>query len=1209
MRTIDRIATTFRAVLILAILLSATDLLAQDITDCATPDEEEAAMMGGGGGCSDQSMYIPDGSNNYQNTPNLVFRLNYHFIRPTNGSGPFAGDMTPIVTSEVAGMNWFYGNIDPPTLPVTPAAPYIDDSRVRFVLDGIYYHDDDLRYQHYLNATGYQAIPLRNEFGVNITTVINIFYYQNTANTSSYGIGYMNVVGMHNCFPNSAHGLLAHELGHSIGLSHTFSCGSTTCSDDGITDTYHPDCNTGWVSCGVNQNWLNPGPNGCTVQGTGVSNNIMGYNSCRKYLSPMQMGRIHYGSITNPTRRMYVKCTPDAFNPTMVISQSAVWESSKIINSNIELQPGVTLDVRCTLYMSPHVKVIVKQGARLIIDGGVLTSHSGGCHDFWQGIEAWGTTNQHQYPANQPTYQGLVVLKNGAVIEHARNGFTNWKPNDWNSRGGVLQVQGTLNNTGGTFRNCRRAAEFMQYRNFHQSNSSITRDNLSYFTHADFIVDNDYRGGDAFYAHVSMWDVTGIRFSQCDFISNQTSGPGAINQSHKLGKGILSLNASYTVNGQCAISLPLCEYGSGAPEPVCPQVHRRPSRFIGLDHGIEASNSGMAGRTFTVRDSYFENNICGVFSEGVDNAAMLRNIFVVGGRDVANLTDLDMNFQGKHRAVYTHHANAFRVEENDLYPATTPLVQVEGVVVGSTNAYNDQVYKNFSHGMDYGFVAENDCVDWNNPVNTGLSLLCNQNNQNQEEDFWLRSSQSPALNHCVKVFQGSTSKSAGNTFTPTQNGSSSFYNYHNAPQQLPITYFWEAPPRDLNTGAFNTPWVQRHTNISPANSCPTRITCGGSPQVKMAVGPQMEEEQLAYLTLKYVYESLLDGGDFEGLKETIMESWPQDAWELRNELMSKSPYLSVEILKEAGLKNILPHAMYLEVCVANPEATQRDGFVKWVQYEMPNPLPEYMVAQIVASWDQKTWRTSLESAMGWHVGEYQRLNDQVIGAMLNDTVPQPADSVLVRWQLNPSLRARYGEVGVLLEKNDFAAAEALLNGLDQTYRLQEADKQERDDMLALIAVVRTAQAADRSIMQLDSAEVQALEAIAARQPSRAATHARGILCFGYGICTPPVTGETPQPKSQWVRPAAADVAVISALIIHPNPANNWVAFSHTLTGALDRAYLRVRDMQGREVYSTTITSSPGQHIWDARGMAAGTYTVELHNKGTLMEARRVVVRP
>ncbi|MFN3874300.1 MAG: hypothetical protein ACK4L7_00105 [Flavobacteriales bacterium] len=55
------------------------------------------------------------------------------------------------MNAEVNGLNWFYNDIQPPTLPVSPAAQEIPDCRVRFVLYGIYYHDDDARYTYRYN--------------------------------------------------------------------------------------------------------------------------------------------------------------------------------------------------------------------------------------------------------------------------------------------------------------------------------------------------------------------------------------------------------------------------------------------------------------------------------------------------------------------------------------------------------------------------------------------------------------------------------------------------------------------------------------------------------------------------------------------------------------------------------------------------------------------------------------------------------------------------------------------------------------------------------------------------------------------------------------------------------------------------------------------------------------------------------------------------
>lgn len=891
-----------------------------------------------------------------------------------------------------------------------------------------------------------------------------------------------------------------------------------------------------------------------------------------------------------------------------VISGTVAISSERDIASNIRITGGAVCTVTADLRFMPGTKLVVEPGGKLIVDGAKLTSHCGG---FWRGIEAWGTTNQHQFPTNNPTYQGLVVLKNGAVIEHALVGVSCGDPLVKSAQGGVVQVQGTLNDVGATFRNCRVGVEFKKYRNFLPSNSTITKDNNSYFQHTEFIVDDNYRGNDDFDAHARLNKVQGINFIQCDFINSQVSGPNGINSSALLGRGIFSLDASFRVSGQCAELLPACELGSGQPVPVCPDASLRPSRFIGLDHGIRVGSSSTSSFGYSVKDSYFENNVCGIYTDAVNNGSILRNRFVVGGREV-DLTGDDAWFNERHRGIYSYNTNAFKIEENRFSEPSTPFAASEGVVMSNTGAYNNQVYKNTATGMDYGYIAENNNVDYVHPTATGLSFICNQNVQNGEEDLTVRStSGSPGPDHCIKIFQGSTFKSAGNTFTTQQNGSSQYYNYHNAAEVLPITYFWELPPGDLNTTAYNAPYVQRNINPSPHNTCPTRILCGGGTgPVKEALTPQIEQERLAYLNLKYVYESLLDGGDFDELKETIMLSWPQDAWALRNELMAKSPYLSTDILKEAGLKNTLPHAMYLEVCVANPEATQRDGFTKWVQYEMPNPLPEYMVAQIMASWDQKTWRTSLEADMGWHNGEYQRLNDELITTMLSDTVAQPADSLLARWQLNPSLRARFGEVNVLLGNNRFDEAVALLQGLDAEYLLEKQGMQDRNDMLDLIAVIRPVIEGDgRTLMQLEPVELTALEGIATRQPSLASSYARNTLCYGYNVCIPPVTGEASHPKKMLVSLPGTVAAPTPVLIVHPNPASTWVAFSHTLPGKVDQARIRVVDPLGRVVNERAIGTSPGQEVWDTRGTAAGSYTVELYNAGRLVDAEHVVVKP
>lgn len=1176
-------------------------LAAQVDFECATPDGTYPIMMGGGGGCTDESSYTPDATNGWQNTPKLVFKLNYHFIRPTDGSGPYTGDMSSIVSAEVGGLNWFYYDIQPPTIGV-PGTAYISDARVRFELAGIYYHDDDARYNHYLTdlVHPYCGPALRDEFGVDHDRVINIFYYQAT-NAGNYGCGPQSFVNMTNCTPDGAHALLAHELGHVLGLPHTFNCSGSTCgSDDVFTDTFYPDCNTGWQICGLTAPWL---PATCSAVGTGVTNNIMGYNACRKYLSPMQMAHIQELNITQDHKRMYVVCSPHPENPTIIVSQSAVWESSKIINANIEIEPGVVLDVRCTLYMSPHAKIIVKQGGKMIVDGGKLTAHSGGCHNFWPGIEVWGDNENNQFPSNHPTYQGIVILKNGATIEHAREAFILQQNGVWNTFGGVIQA------TDANFVNCRRSTAFASYQNTTPGGSPIG--NRSRFTRCQFIVDDDYRGGTDFYAHVSLWDVSGIVFTACRFINAQTAQSTVFN-SDELGYGIISLDANFTVTGSCDVLYP-CE--SGDLIPPCPPASLDPSEFIGLDHGIHATGSAGSTRTFTVTRSRFENNICGVFTSEVNNFSILRNEFVMGDRDVELTQDAgEDHWMEHHRAIYNYKGIGFRIEENHFsrVPGPDPDLEAEGPVMGYTGAVNCQVYKNTSDGINLGFVAEGNCMDISDPMQTGLGFYCNTNSDNLGRDFVVRKPQNDAitLGQSIKGFQGSPSLSAGNTFTPTQNDPAyEFYNYDNVAEYQAITYFWHDPPGQLNPGSYNTPWVQPYSTISPEHGCPTLIICGGGPAVKSLLSPEIEAAKTAWLSLRYVYKSLLDGGDFEDLRETIMASWPSDAWELRNDLMAHSPFLSVEILFEAAERNILPDAMMLEICLANPEATRQQDFIHWIEFEAPNPLPHYMIEQIMASWDEGTWRTSLEAAIGEQKGAMDRMNDQVIIALLNDSVPEPPDSVLIRWQENNSLGARFGEAITLIEMGEYTEATALMEGLEDDYRMDERAEEERDDMLGLIGVYAAADLEQQDLMHLDNAKLDALQIIAEGSPTHAGVGAQNLLCFGYEICYPTITGSSHALRSLLSTDGGTGNGSPAPLNVLPNPASTWVAFEHRCDVASDPAELIVRDIAGREVQRLKVPTSPGQVVWDTRRQSPGTYAVELHQHGRILSTQRFVLRP
>lgn len=890
--------------------------------------------------------------------------------------------------------------------------------------------------------------------------------------------------------------------------------------------------------------------------------------------------------------------TADTRDPAFdkIITTDETWEWPRTIGGNVTVEPGATLTIKCRVNMPGDGKIIVKQGARLIVDGGYVTTSE--CTDFWRGIEAWGTSDQDQSGYPIPLHQALVVLKNRAIIEHAREGIQTMNPNDWGMIGGIVQVEGTAQKVGAIFLNCRKAVSFIAYQNTTPGGQPIA--NRSYFNYCDFTVNDNYRGGDDFYAHVSMWKVDGIKFRGCHFKNLQTT----ITESDKLGQGIISIDAQYFVSGACSSIQPV-----GVP---CPPANLKRGTFEGLDHGIQASISST-DRSFRVSDCDFTDNVIGVYSRGVNSFQVFKSNFTGGGRDVDLQGAVDELLDYEHRGIFSTLGHGFRIEENDFEQSANAPYKFAGVWINNSGAYNSQVYNNTAENTNKGYVGEGVCISSapGQAAYIGLQFICNRNNNPSGQDILDWKIGTSQNYHSIRTQQGSSAAPAGNSFTQETVPMDESDLKNNTDWMLNYWYNDDSDPTKRPMD-YTTVWVGI-THTSNNNGCLSHLDSRQPEHYTEADMDEVRSEftaaKTAYINTAYTYNALLDGGNTDALIGEVQESWPQDAWPLHDKLIAKSPYLSTELLRSVVEKNILPQAMLLEVLLANPDGTKKEGFIKWLQYEAPWPLPQYMIDLIVGSWDQKTFRTQLESDMGQHHADMSFAADELIGEWKNDTLGIHTDSILTRWQQVPSLGARYSEVLTRLERGEFGPAKDLMHGLDTRYKLNNAQLRERDDAVAYITILATAHGAGQDVMHLDGTELSSLRNIAAAGCERPALWAQNILCFGYGECYSPCTGDGATQKMLQLPKPAAPTTMPNPLSIYPNPAFSYVTLAYKLTDPAKDAALVLRGVDGRELKRMPLSVQQGQQLLDTRGYAAGTYSVELLNDGGRIATERLVLKP
>jgi len=268
--------------------------------------------------------------NNYEavdpfNTPIKYVQVTFHIMQKSDGTGNFPNNSSSInwlSGTLINSINDRMGGLQAMALPTS--SPTITDSRVRFSLANIYFWQDDYgwAYQLSYNFQNYLMTNfVQNQPNVqNKSNSIHIFMCEND-NGRGYasGIGDKSNIIMAGIYArylvNDTHGAtsgLAHELGHSIGLNHTW-------YGDECDDTpNNPNC---W---NVNE------PAGCSP----LSNNLMDYNVCKCALTMCQINRLHYfllggeGNITDCVISEISVQNPTIIGSDLICSSGATFTSS-----------------------------------------------------------------------------------------------------------------------------------------------------------------------------------------------------------------------------------------------------------------------------------------------------------------------------------------------------------------------------------------------------------------------------------------------------------------------------------------------------------------------------------------------------------------------------------------------------------------------------------------------------------------------------------------------------------------------------------------------------------------------------------------------------------------------------------------------------------------------------------------------------------------
>jgi len=827
-----------------------------------------------------------------------------------------------------------------------------------------------------------------------------------------------------------------------------------------------------------------------------------------------------------------------------------------------------------TLRFANNVGIDVEAGCTVHINSGVLATRFECSDSYWKGIDLEGATAN----SASPTPATAAIAQ--STIQYAKIGVETNAPNF----GGIANKRaGVIIGHQATFLDCQRAIK-MRGHDF---------TNPSYLKGCYFKWTEDLPYLDIFNPHplVDLYKVTFDMYS-CEFENtNEDILSSTVNQAHR--PAIYAYGARLVMSGDV--------------------IWQNRSNIKGFRHGLVQ----YGGRTYM--DKYDLNNFRSAYVKSSKGSRFTSNEF--GLLSETELPILNVNtdeFSYKTMfGLYLDNSSAYWIEDNDYFmawpgndpnvpPAGNVVPYKAGMFVRSSGPAQNEIYRNRFYNADDATIAYDDNRNEDTEDASGLKYSCNEfydngyalnvvSTVNDNNEGW-----GIHINQGVAEGQGGQlAMSAGNYFE-----GQTVKDLRNDANLGHVTYFWN--PADTENGFVPT-YVDNDNLELPLQpeqfmSCPSRLD-----RTRSTRSAEADIDKQATEQYRIQYQSLVDGGDTEGLMTEVGLTQYGEALELYYELMSKSPNLSEAVMIEAIQKETeLPAALLTLILESNPQAAKSKEVEKKLDDRMM-PLEEYQRYMIEQGKQIMSSKELIASRIAYHESrQHAALDAIIVDIMMDSTVVDKRAEIDAQVIGRESLDIRYLRIDLAIEDGDLTAAQSLLDNIPNDIELRGLKDQEYADFVACYEMLIDLLIAEPE--SLTAAQQDQLYTIALKNSTRASGMAEIMLVdyAGYLIDEVLVDPLSTQKSNRNWNPQKPKFSTDPSLHLYPNPSTDHVVLEFRNWGSV--ILLELRDALGRVIRNEEIVSTKTAHVLDVSGLSPGTYTLKLHSiENALIDSRQIEI--
>jgi len=888
----------------------------------------------------------------------------------------------------------------------------------------------------------------------------------------------------------------------------------------------------------------------------------------------------------------YCTCLLEMDTISHIISTDTTWADTTYVNFEVIIDSGACLTISGYTAFAPEVMILVNPGGKLILDRAYLTK---ACPDLWDGIEVRGSDTSQFY--NE--YFGIVEIRDSSIIEFARCAIANHCKRcspAVNQSGGIILAEEAI------FRDNETDILLAPFHHIYQGNEVPY---VASFEKCRFLTTENLYDLTVPKAHVELKDIFGLIFYACEFenLTGLAFAPPSIR-----GKGISSIDGQFMIKA-------LCNDLNAIP---CLDI--TPCEFNQLEYGIKALNS-ISKKTIIIENSYFEDNLVGLSISGIDYVSVISNDFKC---------PTEYKFVPEDRFIgglFLEGCTGYHIEDNFFHGDTGFFGSRSigsGIAVKNSGDENNEIYNNSFNRLTNGIYV----IGENRGRESGLCLKCNDMSGNTN-DFIVVEDENPPYGSLQGIYQYqgdpidsvSYDAPAGNIFSYFTGSADTIniedFNYFNNGEDIwyfhhKVSEAFQVLPLPNNYTSETIQLIEREEiNYSKDTACPSHLE--GENNLKTFTSPHIiiseANEQIALLTEQLF--ALIDGGNTEGLNFEVMTSMPEDALEIRQELLNESPYLSDTVMKQAIYKeNVLPNVMIRDILTVNPQSAKSEEVLDALdtRYE---PMPDYMMGQIMEGQNILGTKELLEAQIqSWWIVR-SKAKVELFRQYLSDTnLVSQADSIITFLEEENDLTSKYNLAFRYWNRLDSVEAFEILNTIPEQYNLTNDQLTTHQQYLDYFDILKLIADSNWTASDLDSVSVELLFEIKENGGSGISAFARGMLLKGgfidykETIVLPRLA--SPEENSFANKNIDDNEQRKDYLKLFPNPAGDYVIVFYDI-GSDSRSFsLKLVDNQGIVIRIIQLEPGKDQIVVNLENLPNGIYLFTLNVNGKKLESQKLI---